>query len=633
MNAKDSITNQIDLLKKEREEDYRQYQEKMLYASLEEREKKGVTWYPVRLVKDYISLGERVTLEIEKAHNLKQRHGFQVGANVGIFTGKGDDGQSVPGIVSYLKDNTMRIVLNQYNVPDWVYDETIGVNLLFDDTTYKEMQRTLKNLLKAENNRLAELREIFYGTKLTQFETGYNYSLPALNEKQNTAFTKIVDAQDIALIHGPPGTGKTTTITKCIVDAVAKEKQVLVCAPSNAAVDLLVEKLVQEGLDVVRLGHPARLTPYVIENSIDARISKHPEFGRLKALRKKSEEFRKMARKYKRNFGHKEKSQREALFRESRALKGESKELEAYIADALVTHAQVIACTLTGANNALIKESVFKTVFIDEASQALEAATWIPLSRVQRVVMSGDHYQLPPTIKSIEAAKNGLEETLFSKGMQHQPEAGVMLETQYRMHPTIMGFSSKYFYKNGLKAAESILQRSIHFEHAVEFIDTAGAGFEEELKEETLSTFNRDEAIFLGKFIGNELPQDMSIGVIAPYKAQIEIIEGIINRSEKIAPIRSNITVNTVDAFQGQERDVMYISLVRSNAKGIIGFLKEYRRMNVAMTRARHRLVLLGDSATLGADPFFSDLLDYIQEHGKHSSVFEYNEAYNSDLS
>ncbi len=633
MDSSSSIKHQIDLLKKEREEDYRQYQEKMLYASLEEREKKGVTWYPVRLVKDYISLGERVTLEIEKTHNLKQRHGFQVGANVGVFTGKGDDGQSVPGVVSYLKDNTMRIVLNQYNVPDWVYDETIGVNLLFDDTTYKEMQRTLKNLLKAENNRLAELREIFYGNRPVHFESGYNYTLPTLNEKQNEAFTKIVDAQDIALIHGPPGTGKTTTITKCIVDAVAKEKQVLVCAPSNAAVDLLVEKLVQEGLDVVRLGHPARLTPDVIENSIDVRISKHPEFTRLKELRKKSEEFRKMARKYKRNFGHKEKSQREALFRESRALKGESKELEAYIADALVTHAQVIACTLTGANNALIKECVFKTVFIDEASQALEAATWIPLSRVQRVVMSGDHYQLPPTIKSIEAAKSGLEETLFSKGMQHQPEASVMLETQYRMHPTIMGFSSKYFYKNGLQAAESIYQRPVYFEHAVEFIDTAGAGFEEQLKEETLSTFNRDEAIFLGKFIGTELPQDMSVGVIAPYKAQIEIIEGIINRSEKIAPIRSNITVNTVDAFQGQERDVMYISLVRSNAKGVIGFLKEYRRMNVAMTRAKHRLVLLGDSATLGSDPFFSELLDYVQQHGKHSSVFEYNEAYNADLS
>lgn len=632
MDARSSVLNQIELLKKEREEDYKQYQEKMLFASLEEREKKGVTWYPVRLVKDYISLGERVTLEIEKTHNLKQRHGFQVGANVGVFTGKGEEGQSVPGVISYLKDNVMRIVLNQYNVPDWVYDETIGINLLFDDTTYKEMQRTLKMLLKAENNRLAELREIFYGNKPAQFESGYSYALPGLNDKQNVAFTKIVDVQDIALIHGPPGTGKTTTITKCIVDAVTKEKQVLVCAPSNAAVDLLVEKLVQEGLDVVRLGHPARLTADVIENSIDARISKHPEFSRLKELRKKSEEFRKLARKYKRNFGYKEKSQREALFRESRALKGESKELEAYIADALVTHAQVIACTLTGANNALIRESVFKTVFIDEASQALEAVTWIPLDRVQRVVMSGDHFQLPPTIKSIEAARAGLEETLFSKGMLHQHDASVMLETQYRMHPTIMGFSSKYFYNDGLKAAEEIQNRPLLFDTPMEFIDTAGAGFEEQLKEETLSTFNRDEAIFLGKFIGNELPMDLSVGVIAPYKAQIEIIEGIINRSDKIAPIRANITVNTVDAFQGQERDVMYISLVRSNAKGVIGFLKEYRRMNVAMTRARHRLVLLGDSATLGSDPFFSELLDYIEKHGKYSSVFEYNDAYSPDI-
>ncbi|MTI21843.1 IGHMBP2 family helicase [Fulvivirga sp. RKSG066] len=625
MDAKASIKRQIELLEVEREQDYKMYQEKMMLSSIEDREREGVTWYPVHLVKDFISMGERITLVLEKTKNQKQRHSFQAGSIVGVFTGTDENGKSIPGVVSMLKDHTMHVVLNQTNLPDWVYDDKIGVNLLFDDNTYKEMKRTLKGVLKAENNRLAELRDIFYGNKEARFSNGYAYNLPGLNEVQNKAFSKITDAQDIALVHGPPGTGKTTTLTKCIADATRQEKQVLVCAPSNAAVDLLVEKLANEGLDVVRLGHPARLTPEVIENSVDVKISKHPDFSRLRELRKKSEEYRRMAKKYKRNFGRKEKTQRDLLFSESRILKEESRQLESYIAENLIDHAQVIACTLTGANHQMIKDRVFKTCFIDEASQALEAACWIPLDRVERVIMSGDHYQLPPTIKSIEAAKGGLEQTLFAKGIENQVDSTVMLETQYRMHNAIMGFSSDYFYQGKLKADESINHRPAYFEQPITFIDTAGAGYNEELKKETLSTFNRDEGLLLGRLMGEDLPPaDMSVGIIAPYKAQIELIRGIVNRSEKLAPIRENISINTVDAFQGQERDVMYISLTRSNDKGEIGFLKEYRRMNVALTRARYKLVVIGDSATLGNDPFYARLIDYVQANGGYASVFEY---------
>jgi len=625
MEAEKVLKKQIELLKIEREQDYKLYQEKMMLSSIEERVKQGVTWYPVHLVKDFISTGERITLEIEKNKDHKQRHSFQVGSIVGVFSGIDEGVEPVTGVVGYLKDNTMRIVLNKSFVPDWVYEDRIGVNVLFDDATYKEMTRTLKSVIAAKNNRLAQLRDIFYGQRPARFESGYHYSLPALNEKQNDAFAKIVDSKDVALVHGPPGTGKTTTLTKCITDTVRQEKQVLVCAPSNAAVDLLVEKLANEGLDVLRLGHPARLTPEVIENSLDVKISKHRDFNRLRELRKKAEEYRKLAKKYKRNYGKKEKNQRDRLFNESRALKSESHHLENYIAESLIDHAQVIATTLTGANHMMIRDRAFKTVFIDEASQALEAACWIPLNRVERVVMSGDHYQLPPTIKSIEAAKEGLEETLFARAISNQSESSVMLETQYRMEAPIMGFSSQYFYKGKLKQAESIIHRPQLFEEPLQFIDTAGAGFNEELKEETLSTFNRDEALFLGRFLKQEnLKEGMSIGIIAPYKAQVEVIRGIVNRSEALAPYRENISINTVDAFQGQERDVMYISLVRSNDKGEIGFLKEYRRMNVAMTRARYRLVMIGDSATLGGDPFYNKMLDYVQQYGKYSSVFEY---------
>lgn len=625
MEVEKVLKKQIELLKIEREQDYKLYQEKMMLSSIEEREAQGVTWYPVHLVKDFISTGERITLEIEKTKNHKQRHSFQVGSIVGVFSGIDEGVEPVTGVVGYLKDSTMRIVLNKSFVPDWLYEDRIGVNVLFDDATYKEMTRTLKSVIAAKNNRLAQLRDVFYGNSPARFESGYHYSLPALNEKQNDAFAKIIDSKDVALVHGPPGTGKTTTLTKCIADTVRQEKQVLVCAPSNAAVDLLVEKLANEGLDVLRLGHPARLTPEVIENSLDVKISKHEEFNRLRELRKKAEEYRKLAKKYKRNYGKKEKNQRDRLFNESRALKSESHHLENYIAESLVDRAQVIATTLTGSNHMMIRDRVFKTVFIDEASQALEAACWIPLNRVERVVMSGDHYQLPPTIKSIEAAKEGLEETLFARAIENQPESSVMLETQYRMEAAIMGFSSEYFYNGKLKQAESIIHRPPLFDQPLQFIDTAGAGFNEELKEETLSTFNRDEALFLGRFLKQEnLRKGMSIGIIAPYKAQVEVIRGIVNRSEALAPYRENISINTVDAFQGQERDVMYISLVRSNDKGEIGFLKEYRRMNVAMTRARYRLVMIGDSATLGGDPFYNQMLDYVQHHGQYSSVFEY---------
>ncbi|MDX1628653.1 MAG: AAA domain-containing protein [Fulvivirga sp.] len=620
----EEILNQIELLKIEREQDFKQYQEKMLFASLEERERRGVTWYPVKLVKDFVSLGDRITLELHKTRNFKQKHGFSVGANAAVFTGHGEEGRSIQGVISYLKDHVIKLVINQYDVPDWVYTETIGINLLFDDNTYQEMERALKRLSKAKDNRLAELREIFYGNKAVRFENGHQYQLPSLNEVQNQAFTKIVHALDITLVHGPPGTGKTTTLTKAIVDTVNKEKQVLVCAPSNAAVDLLVEKLAEEGLDVVRLGHPARLTPQVIENSIDIKISRHPQFARLKTLRRKSEEFRKMARKYKRKYGQRERSQRALLFKESKALKEEYKDLESYIAESLVTNAQVIACTLTGANNNLLYDINFKSVFIDEASQALEAASWIPIARAQRVVMSGDHYQLPPTIKSAEAAKHGLENTLFAKGMLNQPEASIMLQTQYRMHPKIANFSSQYFYRSKLVADESILKRDAPFEEHMLFIDTAGAGFEESLKEETLSTYNEKEAKFLLQHVTGEIPGGLSVGIIAPYKAQVELIEKLVNQEPALDPVRKNITVNTVDAFQGQERDIIYISLTRSNQHGIIGFLQEYRRMNVAITRARHQVVMIGDSATLGSDPFFGSLLDYVEREAHYRSVFEY---------
>ncbi len=621
----EALKHQLVLLKKEKQADYKFFEERMMNTSIPDREKNGVTWYPIRIVKDFISTGERITLEITKQKNHDQRHSFQVGSVVGLFSGTEDKDKTLGGVVSYLKDATMRIVLNQSNLPDWVEEDALGVNLLFDDGTYREMDRAIKSVINAKNDRLSDLRSIFYGGTKARFSNEQTYELPTLNEVQNQAFAKIVHSEDVAFVHGPPGTGKTTTLTKCIKEVAKKEKQVLVCAPSNAAVDLLVEKLINEGLNVLRLGHPARLTPEVVENSLDVRISKHADFARLKDLRQQSEEYRKLAGKYKRNFGQNERKQRELLYKEARQLKGASRDLETYITENLVHQAEVIACTVTGAANSLISDRIFKTVFIDESSQAMEAATWIPIIRAMRVIMSGDHFQLPPTIKSIEAAREGLEHTLFARGQESQPEAVMMLEKQYRMHPAIMGFSSERFYHGKLQADESILSRPPVFEEPVMWVDTAGAGYDERVKDETLSTYNTEEAQMVVKLLALEKLEGMSVGIIAPYKAQVEVLTKLVNESQALAPYRAQIGINSVDAFQGQQRDVIFISLVRSNDRGEIGFLKEYRRMNVAMTRAKQRLVLIGDSATLGTDPFFGEMLDYVQQHGRYASVYEFD--------
>lgn len=614
---------QFSLLKKEKAADYAFYQERMMNTELKERQKNGVTWYPIQVTNDFIGTGDRITLEIRKKHDPEGKHAFQIGAVVGVFSGSEQKDKVLNGVVSYLKEDKMRIVLNQSFLPDWFHDDQLGINLLFDDGTYREMNKTIQIVANAKNDRLSELREVLYGSTPASFTTTHVYDLPSLNGVQNQAFAQIVHAKDAAFVHGPPGTGKTTTLVKCIKEVVRMEKQVLVCAPSNAAVDLLVERLTTEKVNVLRLGHPARLTPEVIENSLDVKMSKHPDYSRLKEIRKQSEEYRSMAGKYKRNFGRQEKLQREMLYKEAKSLKKESRELENYITETMVDEAEVIACTLTGASHQLIQDKLFKTVFIDESSQALEAAAWIPIVRANRVIMSGDHFQLPPTIKSKEAAKEGLEHTLFAKGIENQPDAVTMLEVQYRMHPSIMGFSSNKFYQGKLQADQQILERPMLFDDPVEWVDTAGAGYDEKVKKETLSTYNEEEAELVVKLLTNENLDGRSIGVIAPYRAQVELLTKAINQADDLASIRTQIDINSVDAFQGQERDVILISLVRSNSTGEIGFLKEYRRTNVAMTRARFKLIIVGDSATVGQDSFFGDLLEYVQEHGKYRSVYE----------
>ncbi len=622
--AQRALQNLVELLKIEKEEDYAQYEKKMLHASIKERRKQGVTWHPVELVNRYISTGERYTLELDKTNDFDQNHAFQTGAVVSIFSGHGDEAQSISGVVSYIKDKKMRVALNGTELPDWVRDDRLGVNLLFDEGSYREMNKALKKVITAEKGRIAELRETLYGAARAQFKKGFDYQSVNLNAVQNRALTNIFNARDIAIIHGPPGTGKTTTLVNAIKEIIKDEKQVLVCAQSNATVDLVVEKLADLDLKVLRLGHPARLTAEVIENSLDVKISKHAFFKELKDIRKRAEEYKRMGQQYKRHFGREERMQRQLIMKEARMLREDADRIESQITEDLMDRAQVIACTLVGSTHYLLKDRMFRTVFIDEASQALEPACWIPILRAHRVVMAGDHQQLPPTVKSIKAGRDGLEHTLFEKAI-NATESSVMLETQYRMHPDIMKFSSDYFYEGKLVAAEEVIRRPTDaLGERLTFIDTAGSGFVERINKETLSTYNEDEAKLLVEHLCGINITDERIGIIAPYKAQILLLQDLIIKEPRLDQIREQITVNTVDSFQGQERDVIYISLTRSNNKGEIGFLKEYRRMNVAMTRAKSKLVMVGDSSTLGKDSFYSAIIDYTEKLGSYHSAFEW---------
>ena len=669
MTVTDQLYKTLELLRMERQADLEQYRQKVLLVPLHRKTKEGKCWYPVRLKRDYIGTGERLVIEVERTQHIDQAHIFQSGKVVSIFSNASNtpDKHYTGGVINYVRDNTMVITLNADELPEWIDDSLLGVDLMFDEMAYREMEFALKTVIKATDSRLAELREILLGDKKASFlpentnqsseskhcpeskiqnlkseiqnlETKIENPESRLNLSQLKALKKVLTAEDVANVHGPPGTGKTTTLVQAIMLTVAEEKQVLVCAPSNAAVDLLTDKLTEQGLTVTRIGHPARVTEQSLSKTLDARIAAHEHYKELRTLRKKMEQLRSAAFKFKRNFGYAEREQRKQLLQESKAMKADADVLEFYIINDLLNNSDVITCTLVGSSHNTLRGRRYKTVFIDEAGQALEPACWIPILRAERVIFAGDHCQLPPTVKSIEAAREGLSQTLFEKSIQRQPHTASMLQVQYRMHEDIMRFSSKYFYHDELIAHETVQHHALQTSDneglltslpPVEFIDTAGCGFTEGQDTETLSRFNDEEAQLLIRHI-EKLIQAIgiedwthTIGIITPYSAQVERLTKLAESSEELSNLSKYVTINTVDAFQGQERDIIAISFVRSNDKMEVGFLADIRRTNVAMTRARKKLIMVGDSATLGSHPFYLELLDYAQQKGFYSSAWE----------
>ncbi len=687
--------NLRNLLRQEKEADHRAFLELVREKPLADRVAQGYTWYPLQVLNTGFALSEKAFVIVERTTHLNAPHQLRAGQPVSLFTqAAGVDQPTQQGVINFVERNRMKIILNARDVPDWINAGQLGVDMLFDDRSYHEMDRALEKVMAAKGDRLAELREILspaqapinawkkvpqqvsgaasavkgeQGTAhpplvipivLTDDSTASTKAsgMLGLNDSQCAAVEAILHNPDVAIIHGPPGTGKTTTLVAAIKALAQTEHTVLVAAPSNTAADLLTERLAGQGLNVVRIGNISRVDDSVLQHTVDALLAAHPEAKNIKKVKIEAAEYRRQAARFKRSFGAEDRRERNHLKQQARDLDGWARMLEDRIIEEIMSGAQAITCTLVGAAHPLLEKRRFRTCVIDEAAQALEPACWIPIAKCSRVVLAGDPFQLPPTVKNLEVARQGLSTTLIERCLETLPGHVHLLTVQYRMHQVIMEFSNQYFYQGALVAHSSVATRELYSpdfqpsEIGVSFIDTAGCGFEERLQESpgalhrNPSRFNAEEAVLLREHLmqvlsryGYSTDSDAasilkfadilpSIGILSPYREQVNHLEAMFREDALLAPLllSGTIAINTIDGFQGQERDVIYISLVRSNDKHEIGFLQDYRRMNVAMTRARMVLVVIGDSATIGHNNFYQEFLDYCAEHGAYRTAWEF---------
>lgn len=661
------------------------YTEKEAFRKLTEqmgmqrKVKRGDAWFPLQVGKSFYNSLNQTAIEVFRTSDQDIEHNFEFGRPVMFFMvkkmGKNENqgntalqqpenasdanhkvqnsnlkGQSIKyfsftGTVSYVDGDRMVVT-----VPDSApllelqqSTDPIGVQLSFDETSYKLMFEALDRVMKAKNNRLAYLRDLFYSHQKAGRFSFEPMKFPRLNPTQERAVNEVLWAKDVAIVHGPPGTGKTTTLVEAINETLMRESQVLVCAQSNMAVDWISEKLVDRGINVLRIGNPTRVNDKMLGFTYERRFESHADYPQLWAIRKAIRELRKNRKKGSENYHQK-----------MDRLKSRAAEIELRINAELFGEARVIACTLVGSAHHLLEGMKFGTLFIDEAAQALEAACWIPMKRASRVILAGDHCQLPPTVKSIAALRAGLGKTLMERIAENKPEVVTLLKIQYRMNDEIMRFSSDWFYGGKVESAPQIKYRSVlDYDHPITWIDTSNEenqitiegedapedsastassvsaanqnsdlNFKEQFVGESFGRINKAEAeltlLTLAEYftkIGKQrvLEERIDVGIISPYRAQVQYLKKLIKKYEFFKPYRRLISVNTVDGFQGQERDVILISLVRSNDEGQIGFLKDLRRMNVAMTRARMKLIILGNKNTMTKHPFYKKLWEYVE--------------------
>ncbi len=622
----------LSALKTEREEDFLQFKEMIQSVPLQERIELGYSWYPIKVERAGFAIGDRAFVIVERMARRDSPHQFRDGSTVSFFIQRPDGKiKEKTGVINFIERNRMKIILNTKDIPEWIDESGLGLDMLFDERSYEEMEKVLKKVIKAEKNRIAELRVILHGLRPAAYsEYRIPIDIPHLNPSQNEAISAILAAKDVAIIHGPPGTGKTTTLVQAIREINTREGTVLVCAPSNSAVDLLTERLASGGLNVVRVGNISRVDEDLLRHTVDYIMAHHPERKNINKIRAQASECRRKAKRYRRSFGIRERENREKLQQEAGELSAWANQMENRLLDQILDGADVIACTLVGAAHPTIEKYKFRTVVVDEAAQALEPAIWIPLCKAEKIVFAGDPFQLPPTVKSLDARRMGLSVTTMERCLEHIP--GALLNIQYRMNQAIMEFSNRHFYDGKLQAHEAVRSHRLYSDagEPVTFVDTVGCGFDEQVVEvqgRFPSRFNPDEYAIIREhmvklFEDYDAENLHSVALISPYREQVIYMQTMISEDEEMKKLP--VTVNTIDGFQGQERDVVYISLVRSNSKGEIGFLTDYRRMNVAMTRARKKLVVVGDSGTIGQDKFYDAFLNYCEQHGAYHTAWEF---------
>ena len=613
------LQQQSAMLQKEYEYEKELYRQQTREAGIPKRIQQGVCWFPVKLGADRYNSLNQLTVEVTRTETEETEHSFEYGCPVCFFRISADRQIryfNFSAVISYVQDNKMVVVLPGPQVlPELVVTGELGVQLYFDDTSYKTMFAALREVAEAKGNRTARLREVLLGkAPALRRETG-PVRFPWLNASQEKAVNQVLCAKEVAVVHGPPGTGKTTTLVEAVYETLHRENQVMVSAQSNTAVDWIAEKLVDRGIPVLRIGNPTRVNDKMLAFTYERRCEAHSDYPELWQIRKTIREMTGRLRKSGRE-------DRERLHNQLTKLRVRATGLEIRIDTELFTEARVIACTLVGAASRVLERKRFSSLFIDEAAQAIEAACWIAISRADRVILAGDHCQLPPTIKCIEAARGGLGRTLLEKVVLHKPETVSLLKIQYRMHEDIMRFPSRWFYHDELEAAPEVKYRGIlDFDTPVSWIDTSELDLQEKAVAEGTGRLNTGEAELLVRELKNYmerigirriLEEHIDFGVISPYRAQVHYLRHLLKKEPFFRPCRRLITVHTVDGFQGQERDVIMISLVRANEKGQIGFLRDLRRMNVAITRARMKLLILGEAVTLTRHPFYRELYEYI---------------------
>ena len=598
---------------------------------MERKVKRGDAWWPVKVSRSYYNSLNQLAVEVVRITDSDIEHNFEFGRPVVFF--RNDSGETgiryfrFTATVSYADGDRMVITVpDNTSIIDLQNAEQLGVQLSFDETSYRLMMEALDRVIKGKG-RLGYLRDLFYSHQKPETFVFPPMHFPYLNPTQEEAVNMVLRAKDVAIVHGPPGTGKTTTLVEAIRETLMRENQVLVCAQSNMAVDWISEKLVDRGINVLRIGNPTKVNDKMLSFTYERRFEAHPDYPQLWALRKAIRDLR----------GAKSRGQgaREKFHQKLESLKSRATELEIRINSELFGEARVIASTLVGSSSRLLDGQKFGTLFIDEAAQALEAACWIPMRRVSRVILAGDHCQLPPTVKSIAALKAGLGKTLMERIVEMHPEAVTLLRIQYRMNDDIMRFSSNYFYEGKVESAPEVKYRSIlDLDTPMEWISPENPenqessdipeklAYREQFVGESFGRINKAEAeLTLDTLqhyferIGKQrlLDERIDVGIISPYRAQVQYLRRLLMKREYFKPFRRFISVNTVDGFQGQERDIIVISMVRSNDDGQIGFLRDLRRMNVAITRARMKLIILGDKDTMTRHPFYRQLWRYIK--------------------